>query len=326
MRDRPVQLDITPTLNFGTVDLGSQSPPQNAVITNTSPVEINIGSVSSPAAPFSIIGNSCGGVLPSGATCAVTVVFTPTAVGGASSSVTVSGDGVSVSVSLIGTGRGSGLLTIKPASANYGSAVVGTVLPAKNFVVSNPGQSPVSLAGVSLAGGGADQFAVVSNGCTGSLAVGASCTIQVAGTVTRAGSLTATLDVLGAGGLSAHATLRLGGEFTPTLKMNPGVVSAGEVTVAIGEGFPPNIDVQLAFDGEAPFATVHTDATGAFRFDYLLLRNGVRIGGRQVIAVDQADFSGVRAPLLIDLATYRPSGFSSPAITSGVRSLFSRGG
>jgi len=35
----------------------------------------------------------------------------------------------------------------------------------------------------------------------------------------------------------------------------------------------------------------------------------------------------VRAPLLIDLATYRPSGFNnSPAITNGVRSLVNRGG
>ncbi|MGE3589108.1 MAG: hypothetical protein AB7L17_15385, partial [Ilumatobacteraceae bacterium] len=81
-----------------------------------------------------------------------------------------------------------------------------------------------------------------------------------------------------------------------------------------------------AFAGEAPFATVHTDATGALTFDLLILRNGVQIGGREVIAVDQPQFTGVRAPLLIDLATYRPSGFISPAITNGVRSLVARSG
>jgi hypothetical protein len=108
--------------------------------------------------------------------------------------------------------------------------------------------------------------------------------------------------------------------------MNPGVVSPSEVTAALGSGFPPNIDVQLAFVGEAPFATVHTDAVGAFRFDYLLLRNGIRIGGTEVVAVDQPQFTGVRAPLLIDLATFRPAGFSSPAITSGVRAMVSRNG
>jgi hypothetical protein len=114
--------------------------------------------------------------------------------------------------------------------------------------------------------------------------------------------------------------------FNPVLNMNPGVVRPGGVTATIGSGFPPNIDVQLAFEGEPAFATVHTDATGAFRYDYLLLPNGARIGGNQVVAVDQPQFTGVRAALLIDLGTYRPSGFSSPVLSSGVRSLVNRGG
>ena len=299
------------------------------MITNTSGVEINISGVTPPAAPFVITANGCGGVLAAGATCAVTLVFRPTVAGSATSSITIVGDGLSVSASLVGIGRPSasaGTLVINPTVANFGSGPVGTTLPTRNFVVSNPGQTAVTLGGVTLGGSGADQFAIASNGCTGSLASGASCTISVSATVTRVGSLSATLNIVGTGGQAAHAALRIGGAFTPTLKMNPGVVSAGEVTAAIGTGFPPNIDVQLAFEGEAPFATVHTDGTGAFRFNFLILRNGIRIGGRQVVAVDQPQFSGVRAPLLIDLATFRPSGFSSPAITSGVRSLVSRGG
>jgi secreted trypsin-like serine protease len=218
-------------------------------------------------------------------------------------------------------------LSIKPTSASYGSAVVGTVVPPKSFVVSNTGQAPVNINGVTLNGTGADQFAVTSNGCTGSLVSGASCSVAVGATVTRNGTFSATLTVTGAGGESAQATLRLGGDFQPTLKMNPGVVSPGEVTVAIGEGFPPNTDVQLAFEGEPQaIATVHSDAAGAFRFDLLILRNGVRIGGRQVVALDQPTFSGVKAPLLIDLATYRPSGFEQASFASTVRSMYTRGG
>jgi len=218
---------------------------------------------------------------------------------------------------------------IAPGVANYGSSPVGTSLPPKKFTVTNPGQTAVPLAGVGLSGAGADQFAVGANTCTGSLGPGAACTIDVAATITRQGATSAILGVLGTGGQSTQATLRITGTiqlFTPTLKMNPGVVSASEVTAAIGTGFPPNIDVQLAFEGEAPFATVHTDDAGAFRYNYLLLRNGVRIGGHQIVALDQPQFTGVRAPLLIDLATFRPSGFGNPALTNGVRSLVSRGG
>ncbi len=329
MRNRPIALDITPTLDFGTVVVGGQSAPQNAVVTNTSGVEINIGAVAPPAAPFVVTANGCGGILQPGATCAVTIVFRPTAVGGASSSVSVSGDGLSVSVSLVGIGRSPGALSIVPTAAIYGPAEIGTSLPAKNFVVTNTGQTAVTLTNVALGGAGADQFAIGVTNCAGALAGGASCTVPVSASITRQGSTSATLTVQGSGGQSVQATLRISGTlqlFTPTLKMNPGVVSAGEVTAAIGTGFPPNIDVQLAFLDEPPFATVHSDAAGDFRYDFLVLRNGVRIGGKQVIAVDQPQFSGVRAPLLIDLATFRPAGFSNPAFTSGVRSLVNRGG
>ncbi|MEO7371735.1 MAG: choice-of-anchor D domain-containing protein, partial [Ilumatobacteraceae bacterium] len=334
MRARPIALDITPSLDFGTVDLGVQSAPQNAVVTNTSGVDINIGAVTPPTAPFSIIANGCGGTLAPGTSCAITIVFTPPAPGSASSSVSVSGDGLSVSASLVGSGRAPvvptpGSLTMTPGSANYGTGPVGTAFPSKKFTVSNPGQTAVTLGGSGLSGTGADQFTITTNACAGSLAPGGSCVIEVVAALTRQGSSTATLGIVGTGGQSAQSTLRVKATvqlFTPILKMNPGVVSAGGITAALGSAFPPNIDVQLAFEGEAPFATVHTDAAGTFRFDYLVLRNGVRIGGLQVVAIDQPQFTGVRAPLLIDLATFRPSGFSSPAFTSGVRTLVSRGG
>ncbi len=170
-------------------------------------------------------------------------------------------------------------------------------MAAKQFVVSNPGQTAVPLAGVALSGAGADQFAIGANTCTGSLGPGATCTVGVAATVTREGSMSATLGALGTGGQAAQATLAdprhsVPVVFTPTLKMNPGVVSPGEVTAAIGAGFPPNIEVELAFAGEAPFAKVQVKDDGTFRYDYLLLRNGIRIGGREIVAIDQAEFSG----------------------------------
>jgi hypothetical protein len=338
MRQRPIALDITPTIDFGTLLVGTQSAPQSALVRNTSAVPINITQVIAPAAPFAITDNQCGGTLPPGAQCLVTLVFQPTTDGSASSSLTVGGDGLSVSSSLVGAGRSPtptpipGSLSITPASANYGSATVGTTLAKRDFTVSNPGETAVPLAGVGISGGGADQFAITASSCGGSIAGGASCVVSVGATVTRVGAMTASLGAVGTGGQSAQATLRVTGTapelevFTPVLKMNPGVVRPGQVTTAVGSGFPPDVDVQLVFADSTPIATVHTDVTGAFTFDLLILRNGVVIGGREVVAVDQPQFTGVRAPLLIDLATYRPSGFVSPAITNGVRSLVGRSG
>jgi hypothetical protein len=250
---------------------------------------------------------------------------------------------------LVGVGRvvpTAGSLTVTPASADYGSVVVGTSPAAKSFAVSNPGQTPVAITGVALGGGGQDQFTVGSNGCTGGLAGGASCTITVSATVTRVGTSVATVTISGGGGQSAQATLQVRGTakgsvppaptttttlpppgvFTPTLKMNPGVVVPGGNTVAIGSEFPPDIDVELAFAGEAPFDTVHTDAVGAFRLTVRAPADGTHLGGRNIVAIDQAQFSGVRAPLLIDVGTLRPSGAGSPATPNGLPTLLIRGG
>jgi hypothetical protein len=331
MRDRPIALDITPSLDFGTIDPGSTSPPQTATVKNTSAVPINIGAVAPPAGPFAITANTCGGPLKPGASCVITLVFSPTVGGGANSSLPVSGDGLSVSVSLSGVGRQTlpipGSLKIKPTAANYGGAIVGTPLGAKKFVVTNPGQSDVTIGAVGLSGTGADQFAIASNTCAGVLAAGASCNISVSAIVTRAGAMTATLGVIGTAGESTQATLRISGFYNPALVMNPGVVGPGQVTIATGIGFPASADVQLGFPNELPFATVHTEPDGSFRYSLLAMRNSVHQGGSvQVLALDQPGlFTGVFAPLLITLGTFRPSGSTGPAFNSGVTSMLSRG-
>ncbi len=199
---------------------------------------------------------------------------------------------LSVSASLVGAGESPSLptpgsLTISPGSANYGTGRGGHIASCQDVHRDESGSDGGHDWRHRTERGGADQFAIGTNTCTGSLGPGASCTIDVSATVTRDGAMSATLGIVGTAGEAAQATLRIRGTaplFTPELLMNPGVVSAGEVTVAVGSGFPPNITVELAFHDEPPFATVQTDAAGAFRYNFLVLRNGIRIGGREVIA------------------------------------------
>lgn len=115
--------------------------------------------------------------------------------------------------------------------------------------------------------------------------------------------------------------------FTPTLVMSPAVVRPGQVTTAVGTGFPPGVAVGLAFAGEAPFTTVTADAGGSFRSSLLILRNGVRIGGTTITALGQAQFANVPAPLLINPATFQPSGAAESALsTEFARALYARNG
>ena len=325
MRQRPVALDITPSINFGNISAGTTSAPNNVVVTNTSNVPINISPVAAPPGPFSITASTCGGLLRPGATCRITLVFAPAVEGAVSSSLTVAGDGLSVAASLIGVGV-AGSLKISPAVVNFGGTVVGTSLPSRKFVVLNIGQADTTITGVGLGAADADQFAITSNNCTGVLVIGATCTISVKAVVTRAGAMSATLRVTGAVGETGQATLRVSGLYQPVLTMNPGVVRPGQVSVAIGVGFPPNTDVQLSFIGEFPFVTVHTEADGTLRYSLLAIRNGVHHGVEEIDVLDQPGlFANVFAPLLIALGTFRPSGASGPAFTNGVTSMLSRG-
>ncbi len=79
--------------------------------------------------------------------------------------------------------------TLTPASANFGSSVVGSSTSGQVFTFTNTGEAPVNVA-VSLTG----DFSY-STGCGSTLAIGSSCNINVVFTPTATGSRTGTLTV-----------------------------------------------------------------------------------------------------------------------------------
>ena len=118
------QVILSPTsLSFGSQSVGTISAPQSVTVTNNGPATLSVSSVtltgdpsSSPQVTFTYPGaptgnytqsSNCGGNLLAGASCTVTVTFTPTLTGAVSASVQVfDGEGDSPQViSLTGTGR-----------------------------------------------------------------------------------------------------------------------------------------------------------------------------------------------------------------------------
>ena len=76
----------TPSITFGGQSMGTSSPPAPLTITNTGNATLTIASISSTQAQFTVSG-TCTSVAP-GASCPVSVTFTPTATGGALHSTT----------------------------------------------------------------------------------------------------------------------------------------------------------------------------------------------------------------------------------------------
>src|SRR6266436_5587783 len=100
----PQHLSLSPaTLNFSGYTIGD-SPSQNVTVTNTSGASVAIAGIAMSGDPSLVQGNTCGSVLPTGATCTVTVTFNPTAYGTFTGTLIVTeSSGAQETVSVTGT-------------------------------------------------------------------------------------------------------------------------------------------------------------------------------------------------------------------------------
>lgn len=97
----------TTNLAFGPQSVGGTTP-RTLTITNVGTANLNVTTLSAPAAPFAVAaGGTCGAVpftLAAGASCTVNYSFTPTTAGAASGLVNIDSNGGSLTVNLTGTG------------------------------------------------------------------------------------------------------------------------------------------------------------------------------------------------------------------------------
>jgi hypothetical protein len=101
-------ITASPTsLAFGTVSVGSSSAPQTVTLKNTGSAGATISSIT--AGTGFAETNTCGSSLAAGASCTVSVTFTPTAASSYSASLTVNSNATdgTLTVPLTGTGGGS---------------------------------------------------------------------------------------------------------------------------------------------------------------------------------------------------------------------------
>ncbi len=198
------------SLAFGNELAGTASQPQTVTLTNTGGSTLSIFGLNiSP--PFSQT-NGCGTALLPGASCVVTVTYTPPAVGpnGGSLSVATSASQNPAPASLSGTGTGVPAVGLSPASLSFGNQNLETDSAAQSVTLSNTGTAPLAVENISASG----DFAAGS-GCANVIAAGASCTINVIFTPTadgtRSGSLTVFSNALSSPNSTALSGVGVGG-------------------------------------------------------------------------------------------------------------------
>src|SRR6185295_2919253 len=102
----PTPLTATPaSLSFAAQNVGTTSAAQTVTVRNPGSAAVALSGVTTSSSEFAQT-NTCGASLAAGATCSVSVTFTPSAAGARSATLTVSNSGSTLSVPLAGTGTG----------------------------------------------------------------------------------------------------------------------------------------------------------------------------------------------------------------------------
>jgi len=183
-------LVVTPTaLDFGSQAVNTNSTARTASVSNT-------GSSAAPISSIAATGdftqtNNCGTSVPANGSCTVNVVFRPTVAGSRSGSLNVNSTAGNAAVALNGTGTAPGAaISAAPTSLTFTSPAVGSSSAAQAVTLTNTGTLPAAIGSILASG----DFAQTNN-CGASLAVSASCTVNVTFTPTVAGVRTGTLTV-----------------------------------------------------------------------------------------------------------------------------------
>ena len=182
---------LSPTsLPFGRKVVGVTSAAKTVTLTNTGNLTLNISSITI-SGDFALKPSTkpCGSTVAVGASCKISVTFTPTQLGARSGNVTITDDASNSPQMVPLSGTGIAQATLTPSSAKYASQTVGTTSPAKVFTLKN--NLGVTLTGVSISTTG--DFSVSSTFCGSSVAAGGTCTINVVFTPTAIGTRTGTV-------------------------------------------------------------------------------------------------------------------------------------
>ena len=186
---QPTIITLSPSsLTFNAQPTGTTSSPQTVTLTNAGAQKLYLSLSSS--APFGETDN-CGGVVTPGASCSISVTFAPAATGNFAGRITLRDNATQnpQTISLTGTG-GVPTAALAPGSLSLGGQPVGTTGSAQTVTLTNSGHGPLTISSITVTG----DFSQTSN-CAGTVAAGASCSINLTFTPTAAGTRQGTLTV-----------------------------------------------------------------------------------------------------------------------------------
>jgi hypothetical protein len=200
-------------VTFASTFFGTTNPTaQTVTVTNSGTAALNVTSVGFAGADPADFAqtNNCGNIAPSG-TCAISVKFTPTAVGTRTAILQItdnSGNVAGTTETVTVTGPAAADDSISSTTLAFGTITHGTT-KTLDLTISNVGTIPSLTVSTAISGTNAAEFTVLATGntCTAGVAPGKSCTLPVQFSPAAAASYGATLTVTTNGGTSPAVSL-----------------------------------------------------------------------------------------------------------------------
>jgi hypothetical protein len=250
------------SLTFAATKVGTSTAPVAVTITNSGTMSLNFTSVGITG-DFSQ-SNNCGSSVAPGASCIVSVLFTPIATGSRTGTLTIDSDaqnGAVQTVSLSGTGAAP-LASITPGTLTFATIPVGTQTNGIPVTLTNVGDATMDITSIATTG----DF-LQSNNCSTMLPIGSGCVIYVWFVPTAAGTRTGLLTITDDAPTSPQ-TVSLSGSATDfnvtvsplTVSINPNQNASYNVTVSAVNGVY-NQSIPLICSGLPPGATCTINPT-----------------------------------------------------------------
>jgi len=169
-------LAATPgSLVFAERVVGTPSAVQVVAISNTGTVAAALGGIGI-SGDFAAT-TTCGTSLAAGASCAASVIFTPTAVGERSGALAIVDTAANPLATVTLSGRGAPLpvpvIEVSATSITFGNTTMPGASAPQSFTVRNAGGAPLTITSLAVTGD------FVANGCSTPLAAGADCRVDV---------------------------------------------------------------------------------------------------------------------------------------------------
>jgi hypothetical protein len=193
----PLSLSTT-ALSFPSTPFGTVSKALLVTASNANSFAIAVSSVSitgTNSGDFVIASNTCGGSIAANSSCKIGVAFAPATTGLKQATLMLS-DSATNNPQLVSlSGTGTPQIKLTPATAKFGTILVGSTSLAKIFTFKNLLKTAVTLGTINITGANAGDFAIVSTTCGASVAGKASCTMTLTFSPTATGLRKATLQV-----------------------------------------------------------------------------------------------------------------------------------